>query len=1072
MAMRKHQQASHPEEYNRELYEEAETGGRRQFWTEGELEEMARLEAAYEGEKLLDYLAEKMGRPKEGLRKKRYGMTYTNLVERFKNEIATTSSTSPTSDNECAGPSRPNTRSRVTPGRVAAVRARVETSDSETSSTSIEEETYIPEREDSEEEPTEYTYDPDNEQLPLRIVVDLEPDSQTTNAEPITAPHTPTSPNIWQPDIQSTAHHTPTTPGNIPIDTRDPVLNHLIQMCVDLEDVEAIQVCSAVCQRESGYKEVIDRWVLDICKKYGRVRKSGYRTAPQMPEETGGRRKYRARLYKYIQNKFKANKKELAREIIDDIKPSATKSRPKTDDIIEEYKSIFENASPPDIAYITDAMESPCNIYAAIEKTHIMESIKSMGTTSAGPDGIDSGRLKKIPLETLELLYNLMVHSKYVPEPLRKSRTILIPKNDKNKGNIDNWRPITVASILLRVLNKMMAKKLAANIQIDECQRGFTDIDGCFANNLTLQKIIKKKRKEGKPLTVITLDLKKAFDNISHQSIKRALRRFKVDPRTAAYIMANFEDQWTTIFCEGEEIAGMQVKRGVKQGDPLSPILFNMVLDELIASLKIRHGVKMGTANISVLGYADDLLLLAENTKDAQFLLKYACQFFEARSLALNTNKCTSLSLSVVPSKKKLYIHPTPKFYVRGNPIPPITSVAESFKYLGKVYTHTGMTPCSTANLDTQLTRIMRAPLKPQQKMTILAEHLVPRYIHSLQSPSINIRVLKQADRQIRRAVKKILRLPVHIIDESLYTPVRLGGLGIFSLTRKIPIIMMDRIVRVKRRCNLFSSAIGEDDAFTMRLQRMIKPHLKNKNAVDQNNADKLESSFYGGGTKQAANNSASNFYIYSPPPAWSGEDYLSAIKLRTNTLPTRGLPYGPREAKMCRGKCGRIESLSHMLQKCHLGHSKRINRHDFVLKRIAEAARRKGWEVTEEPHIRDTRGRLNKPDMVCSKGDIIIVADVGVSWETPRLLSETYMFKKATYDQPEFLDALSIQHPDKNISVLPFIIGARGFWCRESDTLLQALDIATTQLRRDLVMTTLRGSWSIHTDVCRRSWD
>lgn len=60
------------------------------------------------------------------------------------------------------------------------------------------------------------------------------------------------------------------------------------------------------------------------------------------------------------------------------------------------------------------------------------------------------------------------------------------------------------------------------------------------------------------------------------------------------------------------------------------------------------------------------LLLIAENYKDAQYLLKFACEFFEKRGFKLNPSKCKSLSLAVVPSKKKVYLKTTAKFHVNG----------------------------------------------------------------------------------------------------------------------------------------------------------------------------------------------------------------------------------------------------------------------------------------------------------------------------------------------------------------------------------------------------------------------
>lgn len=1033
MAMRKHLSVAHPQQYNHELYVETESTNRRQMWTDGELEEMARLEATYSGDGLLDYLADMMGRPRGGLRKKRYNVRYKEMVERFQRS-ALSEDTSPATPEQLtpvmSNMTRPYTRSQA--GQTL---------------------TSVP---TSMESPTSGVLNAGPRTLASvasRSVYErMPPIAENTSVET-----DPNADNILEP---------------VPEESEDPVERHLLELCGRSEDADAIAICRSVCRKEDTFKENLDAWTTRLCGLYGRAMRARRGVPSEILTERKGRRRLRAQLYKYTQNKYKTNKKELAREIIDDIQQATHSTTPSKEDIMSHYREIFESPSPPDDLPITDLNKEQVNIYAPIDSITIRETIRAIGKTAAGPDGIDSSRLSRIPLEKIEFLCNMILLSRYIPAPLRHSRTILIAKTKINLDKVDNWRPITISSILLRIVNKIVAGRLSATVRLDECQRGFTSMDGCFANNLTLQTIIKERRKARKPLTVLTLDLKKAFDSVSHSSVLRALRRFKVDPQSISLIMANFRDQSTTMYCGGEEVGVFRIWRGVKQGDPLAPILFNMVLDELLDSLKERRGVHIGGVNVSVLGYADDLLLMAECTKDAQFLLRFALRFFEARHLTLNPDKCTSLDLAVVPGKKTLFLHPAPKFYVAGIPIPPIETVSDTFKYLGHHYTCAGVTPCDSTNLDAQLGRIMRAPLKPQQKFDLVNHYLIPRYVHSMQSPSVNSKVLKKTDRQIRRAVKKILRLPVHIIDESLYTPVHLGGLGVFSFSRKIPIIMMARVEKTRRSCELFDGVMTSNTSWTDRVRKMIKPHLNTKHAVDKNNAEILERSFYGGGTRQAENDGASNFYVHSPPMVWSGEDYIAAIKLRTKSLPTRGLPYGPRESRMCRAGCGKVESLSHMLQQCPLGHTKRMNRHNFVVKRIVDAARKKGWEVVEEPHIRDTRGRLNKPDMVCTKGAEVIVADVGVSWEAPRSLSETYHLKRATYDQPELLEVVAARNPGRSIRVLPFIIGARGFWCRESSALLQALSIDTTPIRRDLVMTTLRGGWSIHKDVSRRAWD
>lgn len=130
-------------------------------------------------------------------------------------------------------------------------------------------------------------------------------------------------------------------------------------------------------------------------------------------------------------------------------------------------------------------------------------------------------------------------------------------------------------------------------VPLHEHRRGFVNVDGVFANNISLHSTIKMKRRQRKGYAIITLDIRKAFDTLSHASIERALKRKGVDVNTIQYIMANFTDATTVIRSAGEENGTLQLKRGTKQGDPMSPILFNIMMDELIEELEGLPGISV-----------------------------------------------------------------------------------------------------------------------------------------------------------------------------------------------------------------------------------------------------------------------------------------------------------------------------------------------------------------------------------------------------------------------------------------------------------------------------------------------
>lgn len=225
-----------------------------------------------------------------------------------------------------------------------------------------------------------------------------------------------------------------------------------------------------------------------------------------------------------------------------------------------------------------------------------------------------------------------------------------------------------------------------------------------------------------------------------------------------------------------------------------------------------------------------------------------------------------------------------------------------------------------------------------------------------------------------------------------------------------------------------------------------------------------------GNGMTQAGHHPACSSFIDHPPRYWSGRDYVKAIQLRTNTLPTQDAPYKPRDQRRCRAGCDRNESLCHILQRCPVTHWKRIQRHDWVVESTAKWARKKGMNVLVEPHIRDADGVLHKPDLLFVREGEVIVSDVAICWEGPRPLETSADIKRAIYSGGPFLDALRARYPDSSIRVLPYIIGARGTWCRGNRFLTEALRMPA-YLVKDHILSVLKTGFIIHSEFMRTVW-
>jgi hypothetical protein len=148
-----------------------------------------------------------------------------------------------------------------------------------------------------------------------------------------------------------------------------------------------------------------------------------------------------------------------------------------------------------------------------------------------------------------------------------------------------------------------------------------------------------------------SLDLRKAIDFVSHHSVAPALLNFGIPEYLQQYITSTFTDASSIIFLGGREVGTVGMRRGVRQGDPLSPLLFDMVVDELLGLLEADG---CGAEISGGVGFADDFILLAETPRELQRALDLSAAFFQRRGMVLNPMKSRVLvrrkvSGSIIP---------------------------------------------------------------------------------------------------------------------------------------------------------------------------------------------------------------------------------------------------------------------------------------------------------------------------------------------------------------------------------------------------------------------------------------
>jgi len=131
-----------------------------------------------------------------------------------------------------------------------------------------------------------------------------------------------------------------------------------------------------------------------------------------------------------------------------------------------------------------------------------------------------------------------------------------------------------------------------------------------------IMKIYKNRKQE---LYLCFLDLSKAFDSIPLCKLKQKLRKLFPKSKILSLIIKLLDNKKYEVLYKGRRTEPFELKNGIPQGDSMSPILFNLYINDLLDRFKENENdidpVIIETTRISILIYADDILLLSRSKK-------------------------------------------------------------------------------------------------------------------------------------------------------------------------------------------------------------------------------------------------------------------------------------------------------------------------------------------------------------------------------------------------------------------------------------------------------------------------
>jgi hypothetical protein len=369
---------------------------------------------------------------------------------------------------------------------------------------------------------------------------------------------------------------------------------------------------------------------------------------------------------------------------------------------------------------------------AEISQSEVLAALRKLKSgRMAGPDGMkgellkgayaefcfeDGGVMREYKLlPDLHKIYSAVFSSGMVPAVWCSAfLSAVFKKGDASL--MDNYRGIAVGAVMGKLYSIILDNRLSNYCEEHgfraKGQAGFRREKRTSDHVFVLKHLIDKHRlgRGSQPhLFVCFVDFRKAYDSVRRDLLMKCLVDMGLHGSMLSTIMHMY---WHApmVTKVGQHLGkSFDTTRGVKQGDPLSPLLFGVFIDRVESWLESRvpgSGAQLGQQLVKLLLYADDLALLASTAAELQSLLDALHEFCVAYDMEVNVAKTEIVVFGRKQFDKLENLQSRWKF--AGQPIP----VSSEFKYLGVVFHSTRGVSAAVSTLAAAGKRAMWAMLQ------------------------------------------------------------------------------------------------------------------------------------------------------------------------------------------------------------------------------------------------------------------------------------------------------------------------------------------------------------------------
>ncbi|KAK4268485.1 hypothetical protein QN277_025138 [Acacia crassicarpa] len=315
-----------------------------------------------------------------------------------------------------------------------------------------------------------------------------------------------------------------------------------------------------------------------------------------------------------------------------------------------ELNSILSFIDPKITAEMNASLMTP------VSKEEIKKAAFSLGGSKApGPDGFSGTFYHSAWPEIGDSVY-LLVQEFFAGNvslnAINETNVTLIPKVDRPE-HVSHFRPIGLCNFSYKIISKLMANRMRPLLDACISQNQSAFIPGrCIQDNIIIAHevyhYLRRKKDGGKHEFVLKLDMSKAYDRVEWNFLEGVLLRFSFCVEWVSLIMKCVKSVSLSICVSGENVSSFTPSRGLRQGDPLSPYLFILVVEVLSLMIrksqesKLLMGIKLsnGCPELTHSFFTDDALLyMNANLSNCVTLFNILSQFCAVSGQVINLDK-------------------------------------------------------------------------------------------------------------------------------------------------------------------------------------------------------------------------------------------------------------------------------------------------------------------------------------------------------------------------------------------------------------------------------------------------